>query len=418
MKLFAKYNRVNLLATLAIFIFSGLVFYFFIRLVLTGDVDDDLLVEKKEIETHVRRNNQLPEIISLNEQRTSYEKITQPYGHTWFHNVKAYDSNLHKQTNFREILFGLRVNNEEYKVSVIKSLEASHDLLRSILLIIIPVILLILAVSYLINRILVKRLWKPFYSTVDQLKSFSLHKKHPIQFQATGVEEFELLNNTLMTTTGKARRDYLTLKEFTENASHEMQTPLAIIGSKLDLLIQHENLSEEQSIAVQAAYDSVQKLNHLHQSLLLLARIGNLQFNESDDILLKDKINEKISAFQELWQHEQIETQSKMDDSIIRMNSVLLDILLNNLLANATHHNIKKGRIQIQVEKNSLSIKNTGEQIPLDTQKLFTRFYVAKKDKRGTGLGLSIVKQICDVSGFSVKYSFENNLHVFLLQWN
>jgi signal transduction histidine kinase len=417
MKLFTKYNRVNLLTTVIIFIFSSIAFYFFFRFILVSEVDEDLKIEKREIETYVQKTSQLPDAISVNDLRIQYRLVSQSYVKTSFRTFIAYDSLEKENGNFREMIFGIRASGEEYKISVVKSLEATDDLLRSVLIILIPAILLMLMASYIINRIVLKRLWKPFYDTLHRLKYFSLGKNRPLHLQATNVEEFTLLNNTLETTTAKAQQDYLALKEFTENASHEMQTPLAIIGSKLDLLIQDEHLSETQSIAMQTVYESIQKLNHLNQSLLLLAKIGNRQFEEITTIHLNKKIQEKTEAFQELWANKNITINVSLKEAAVKMNAALADILLNNLLSNATKHNSRDGMIRISLTENSLTISNTSSGAALDTTLLFTRFYTPNEDAGHNGLGLSIIKQICDASGFSIVYSYQASLHSFTLTW-
>jgi signal transduction histidine kinase len=165
------------------------------------------------------------------------------------------------------------------------------------------------------------------------------------------------MNQTLEKTTSQARREYSLLKEFTENASHEMQTPLAIIRSKLDLLIQDENLSEDQSKTMQSAYSAIEKLSRLNQSLLLLAKIENNQFAETTNIDLKQKIEEKLDAFHELWQNQNISVSSSLKDATVDLNSELTEILLNNLLSNATRHNFSNGSIRIILNEKQLKFQ-------------------------------------------------------------
>lgn len=418
MNLFTKYNRFNLLVSVIIFIFFSLVFYFFFKIILISQVDSALEIEKKEIESYVQQHGQLPQAYSVNDQRIQFSQVSDPIAKTSFRTLLAYDTTEKENGNFREILFGLRVADQEYKISVIKSLEASDDLLHSVWFIMLPAILLMSVATYVINRIIQKRLWKPFYDTVHKLKLFSIGKNNPLQFQPTDVDEFKILNNTLETTTGEAQKDYLLLKEFTENASHEMQTPLAIIQSKLDLLIQDENLSESQSVAVQTVYESIQQLNHLNQSLLLLAKIGNGQFQETNVIALQEKIQEKSEAFQELWSSKEITVNTSLEKVLIKMNPALADILLNNLLSNATRHNSTRGRIEIELTEGSLTINNTGTNgAALDKNLVFTRFYTANNGLGNNGLGLSIIKQICEASGFHIAYAYQAPLHSFVINW-
>jgi signal transduction histidine kinase len=252
---------------------------------------------------------------------------------------------------------------------------------------------------------------------LDVLKNFRVDKKQSLNFPLTQIDEFTLMNRTIQKTTNQAQQEYSLLKEFTENASHEMQTPLAIIRSKLDLLIQDENLSEDQSKTMQSAYSAIEKLSRLNQSLLLLAKIENNQFAETTNINLKQKLEEKLDAFHELWQNQGITVSSSLADATVSLNSELTDILLNNLLSNATRHNFSNGCIKIVLKEKTLEISNSSKEKELNSQQMFLRFFSQDKKSRYNGLGLSIIKQICDVSGFSIRYLFTANEHRFVLSW-
>ena len=417
MKLFTKYNRFSLVATVAIFLLASIVFYFFIRSALISQVDDDLDIEKKEIEIYAKNYDKLPEVVPVRHQVISYQLTTQHFKEVVYRTFKANDSTENDVDDFRSLDFGVRANGHEYKVSVMKPLDTTENLLWYILLIILSTIVILLTASYVINRLVLRKLWTPFFDTLGKLKTFSLSSNKPLHFPSTKIEEFGLMNNTLEMTTNKAQQDYMALKEFTENASHEMQTPLAIIQSKLDLLIQDEKLSEAQSVVAQSVYESIQKLSNLNQSLLLLAKIDNNQFEETSSINLKEKIQKKMEAFQELWANENITVSATLEDASVKMNRALADILLNNLLSNATKHNFSDGNISIVLSKTGLTVSNTGQAVTLDNNRLFTKFYTEKKGAGNNGLGLSIAKHIGDASGFSISYSFNNQLHSFIVNW-
>ena len=413
MKLFTKYTRVNLLATIVIFLLSVVAFYFAIRFIVIDQVDSDLRIEEREIETYVKEHNALPEPIPVKDQKISYS----PSGD---HSHKKRFTTIAikgERDSFRILQFGITVNEKNYMATVAKSLEGTDDLANSILFISLATILLIMGTSLIINRVLLKRLWKPFYSSLDVLKNFRVDKKQSLNFPSTQIDEFTFMNHTIQKTTNQAQQEYSLLKEFTENASHEMQTPLAIIRSKLDLLIQDENLSEGQSKTMQSAYSAIEKLSRLNQSLLLLAKIENNQFAETTNINLKQKLEEKLDAFHELWQNQGISVSSSLADATVSLNNELTDILLNNLLSNATRHNFSNGCIKIVLKEKTLEISNSSKEKELNSQQMFLRFFSQDKKSRYNGLGLSIIKQICDVSGFSIRYLFTGNEHRFILSW-
>jgi signal transduction histidine kinase len=417
LKLFTKYNRINLLATIAIFLLASSAFYYLIRYVFIDQIDDYLKVEQREIQIYAEKYDRLPDPVPDRDQQIIYTVITDPFTKRYLKTLPMYNSLENKKEVYRQLIFCVRANGNWYKVIIAKSLEDTADLIRSILLITFSTILLILVASLIINRIVLKKLWKPFYDSLAAIKNFKIGRKQLVKFSPTRIDEFAFMNQTLEGTTRQAQHDYLLLKEFTENASHEMQTPLAIIRSKLDLLIQNENLSEHQSKTVQSAYNAIQKLSRLNHSLLLLAKIENRQFEETSRINLRQKIEEKLESFHELWQNEQISIFTALDDVSINMNNELTDILLNNLLSNATKHNYIGGNIRIELHGNHLQITNSSLQDRLDENRLYSRFYKRVESNENNGLGLSIIKQICDVSGFKVLYSYNDRHHSFTIEW-
>ena len=416
MKLFTKYSRINVLATVVIFLIASTAFYFTLHFVLLNQIDKDLKIEEHEIESYVQEHHQLPETIPVKDQMIRYQPAHENISR--YFTISFINENGDKEKEkFRQLVFGVKAGAQWYAVTVSKSMEETENLAQSILLIAFITILAILFVSFLINRIVLKRIWKPFYQSLDAVKKFKVGKNQNLQLSFSPIEEFQIMNATLEKITAQAQLDYLSLKTFSENASHEIQTPLAVIRSKLDLLIQEENLNERQTNAMQAAYTSVQKLAKLNHSLLLLAKIENNQFDEVQPVDLKKKLEEKINEFKELWQDEQIVVACQLQSAIITMNENLADVLLNNLLNNATKHNYIKGSIEIYLSDSYLKIDNTSRLSSLDEKLLYVRFTKPSNGAENNGLGLSIVKQICEVSGFTISYAYKNFKHSFKITW-
>ncbi len=241
-------------------------------------------------------------------------------------------------------------------------------------------------------------------------------KKIP-EFTKSGIDEFLLLNNTLEQFIADAEREYKLLKEFTENASHELQTPLAIVQTKLDTLIQDEHLSESQSNSAQIAYEAIQKMAKLNHSLLLLSKIENRQFSQTSSFDLKDFVEEKLNAWQELWQGKQLILTRSLESTVVCMNTQLADILINNLFSNALRHSPINGSIHIDLKNKEFIISNSASGGPLDSGKIFERFSKGGQPTDHYGLGLSIVKQIGEVSGNPVSYEFKDGKHIFIIRF-
>jgi signal transduction histidine kinase len=415
-KLFAKYSRINILVTISIFIIASLAFYFTLNYVQVEQVDDDLRIEEEEILLYVKKYNELPKTFSVDDQLIEFTASSEPFEKRFFNRTHLKDERGHTE-DFRQLIFGVQAGGKWYRVTVSKSLEETDHLITVILWITSSTVLLILLASFIINRVVLKRLWKPFFKTLSVVKNFRIDKEQKMVFPSTTTEEFGQMIDTLEQTTKQAQLEYLSLKTFSENASHEIQTPIAIIQSRLDLLIQDEELTEKQSNTVQTIYGAIQRLTRLNRSLLLLAKIENKQYDLKEPIDLKAKMEEKIADFQELWQTQQINVRYDLRECSIAMNSELADVLINNLLSNAANHNYPHGCINIILDQRKLIISNTSKELILDQTKLFTRFYKPSQSKDDNGLGLSIIKQICDSSGLEIAYQFKEGLHCFIVSW-
>lgn len=415
MKLFTRYFRINLVATLFIFLLASTAFYFLLWYVMIEQVDEDLKIEQREIQTYLSRYQRLPDPVTVKDQRISYERTDLRVLQRSFRTIPSFEA--HDHDDFREISFTLPDGDHWLLVRVSKSLEGMRTMNRSIISISLLTIILILLVSLLINRWLIRHLWQPFYVTLSGIKKYRLGENKNPEFPKSSIDEFNLLNNTLDQFIGSAEKEYTLLREFTENASHELQTPLAVVRSKLDTLIQDEHLSEAQSQAAQAAYEAIQKMARLNQSLLLLSKIENRQFSETREVELKKVIEEKMADWQELWLSKNLDIQATLEPWSVNMNPQLADILLNNLFSNVTRHTPEGGKVLIQLQDKSLKLSNSAANGSLDPGKLFQRFSKGGQATDQYGLGLSIIRQIAEVSGITVDYRFANTLHIFTISF-
>jgi signal transduction histidine kinase len=264
------------------------------------------------------------------------------------------------------------------------------------------------------NRLILNRLWQPFYAILKEVRFFNLADSTEISHTETRIEEFAELNQAATAMASRARFDYKHLKSFTENASHELLTPIAVIHSKLDTLIQTDNFDERQSKLLGDLYGAVTRLSRLNQSLILLAKIENNLLIEKETIGLHQLIAEATAHLSDIFLDKRISVTRNLNDKEIMGNRYLVEILLNNLIINAIRHNREGGSIIIDLKQDSLTIKNTGDQTPLITENVFTRFHKSDTSE-GSGLGLTICKQICENMGWELKYQHVNPHHTFII---
>lgn len=419
MKLAARFQRSNFLATLLIFLLASLAFYILLHRVLIFQVDEDLELEQHEIQNYVKRYGVVPQHqLPVEDRIIKIEPVDYMLQKPIKKTTLLRDEVEHEEGTFRQLIFTIQAGGKWYKISVSKSLEATEGLARSIGLIGLITIALLLITSFLINNFILQKLWSPFYQTIDRMRAFELGQQEKQAWPAVAIDEFALLNETLKTAIGKAEKDYKVLKEFTQNASHELQTPLAIIRSKLDLLIQEEQLSPTQSGIIQDTYDAVSRMAYLNKSLLTLARIEGGQYGERSFLMINELLVEKLINFESFIEAKSLKVEQKMIPSKLNVNPDLVGILLNNLISNAIHHNYWGGCIRIVLDSQSLSICNSSKTPILKEAGLFTRFYKTDSGTTRTGLGLAIVKQVCDASGLRIIYHFEgDDLHCFEIKW-
>jgi signal transduction histidine kinase len=416
MKLFTKYSRIIIGITLGIVLIASFGFYSTLKYVQLQQIDADLEIEEEEIQLYIQHYQALPRTMSVEDQLVHFRPITKPFKMRYFGYNKLKDHNQ-EFDEFRQLTFGVQAEGRWYEVTVSKSLEETDHLIQATLWITLLTVSIILITFLVINRFVLRKLWNPFYRSLEAVKNFSVNSDNPPHFPPTSTEEFNELNSTLKEATQKAKLDYVSLKTFSENASHEIQTPIAIIRAKVDLLLQDDVLTEKQSITLQSISNAVQRLSRLNSSLLLLAKIENNQFVGKDTLNLKEILEHKLAEFDELWKMNRIAVSYSLEERIITINKELLHILLNNLLSNATRHNEKDGNIMIELQSAKLCITNTGDGAMLDAQQLYQRFYNPLQKQDHTGLGLSIIRQICDASRISIQYLYSEGHHGFTLTW-
>lgn len=413
MKLIAKYNRVNIPITIAVLLISSIAYYFILHYVLLRQVDKDLRIEQQEIIHHIKENGSLPETSNYKDQQITFQKTNLTNFKEKYSTQSVYNKKEDEEEPYRRIDFMVTQNGTNYIATVKKSEQETEDIVRLILTITFSVIAVLLLVLFITNRFLLSKLWEPFNHTLSQLKQFNLSSKNNIALESTNVDEFIELNKTAISLTQKVKSDYDLLKSFTGNASHEIQTPLAIIKNKIELLSQSDNLEESQIHIIQSLNDAASRLSRLNQSLLLLTRIENRQFEPSDRINLSAVVQKCIDNFRELAELKDIKIEKNIKKNItVEMNDSLADILISNIILNAIKHNFPGGSIKIDLNESAFVVSNSGDEPKLKTAELFERFKKESTSPESLGLGLSIVKTICDTYGFDLSYNYTDGMHV------
>jgi len=316
---------------------------------------------------------------------------------------------------YRVLFNPILIDKQPYILRIRINLVESEDLMKAVAKLYSGILVALLGVLFVLTRVISKRLWHPFYDTLAKIQKFNLEQQSVPVFHNTAINEFKALNAGLMKLINANLKVYQSQKEFTENAAHELQTPLAVFQSKLDLLLQHASLEEEQADIIISLYETASRLSRINKNLLLLAKLGNTQFQNRQDVDVRATIEEILPYFTEQAQQKDLKISACLTDQPlwVQANKGLLEIMVNNLFLNAVRHNVISGTISILIETNTLTFTNTGQTTPLREGLLYKRFAATSGHTQSSGLGLAIVYQICQLHNWQISYQFINQQHQF-----
>lgn len=321
--------------------------------------------------------------------------------------------------DMRQLVATVSAGRQQYRVRVWQPYYEFNELTLDLAIGVILFFLLLMVLCVGVGLSLAGRLWQPFYGTIAVLNRFRLDQPHQPTFPQARVREFALLSRSLTDLTGKLRQQFLLQQQFTENASHELQTPLAVATAELDFVRQSPQLTESDYGHLQRATDALSRLSQLNRSLLLLAQVENDQFSARDALNLSALLDQYLQDFAPFFTHKHLTCRVDIQPAIqLRMNRQLAGVLLTNLLKNAVRHSPTGGDVTIVLTTAMLTICNTGQPLPFAEDQLFGRFVKDPARPDSIGLGLALVRQICDRYQLPLTYRYnrESGEHVFQIQ--
>lgn len=316
----------------------------------------------------------------------------------------------------RVLITIFRTEDERYMELVVYTPTIEKlDLLRAILGWIIFLYVLLLLIILSINIWVFRKNMKPLYVLLKWLDTSQLGKKNEPLENTTKITEFRKLNAATMAFAERGEKLFEQQKTFIGNASHEMQTPLAICRNRLEMLMEDETLTEHQLNELIKTHQTLENLTRMNRSLLLLCKIENGQFVDTRSVCLNDILVHYLDDYKEVYAYRNITVTVTTDSSFcVEMNDSLVSVLVTNLLKNSFVHNIDGGFIYIKITANTFEISNTGEK-PLDRERIFERFYQGQKKEGSTGLGLALVDSICKANHLKIDYTYVENRHIFTI---
>ena len=410
MKLVNRLNIAFFISSLAILVLMGAALIIVLNFTFDQQVEEKLEHTFRSIKTQLNGGasvNSLPPYLDIT--IVDFEKDT-----LYFNEITVQSPDEEEGEVFIQLHAIVNIDRNTYKIVISESRMETDDFFETIITIVLVSIVLMLISLFLANRKISKTIWGSFYENLNKVKAFSIHNQQSLQFRKTNITEFEELNAVLEKLANRATADYDSLKQFSENASHELQTPLAIMRSKLEALIDSDELKPSHIEKIKTIYDTTNRLTRISKDLLLLTKLENRQFENVELISINRLIEQKVNEWQEIIDLKQLQIILNFESIIeVEIHPNLADILLSNLLSNAIQHNVPQGVIEIIVKGKSLAFLNTANKPLQNPESVFHRFYKEEHSQQSIGLGLAIVKRICDIYQFKIDYSFLNKMHVF-----
>ncbi|MFD1550932.1 hypothetical protein DNU06_04985 [Putridiphycobacter roseus] len=412
MKLNRKVTNIQFIITLTAAPFALLIMYFSFNFFLEREIDKKLMLDESKIANLIENGYLSYKISPFAGFRVVSDSIAISQS---VKNEVILDPFLNKNREFRTLTTIKKINGIHYLIYVKQSLvERKH-----MVYVMVTVILIFIVFSAIIFQIffwkMQNKIWQPFFNSIDKLKKISLGDETFPKFDPSDVDEFNMLNKELNFMTNKILSDYLSLKEYAENAAHETQTPLAIIRLEIEEIMQ-DDLPNRVRKRIYKVYQAANRVSLLTEKLLLLTKIDNLEFNKLEVVNVTDLMLKEIGELDLLIKQKNIAISVLVkQDFKHSMDLYLLSILVDNLLSNAIKHNFQNGKIEIVSERESIAIKNTTFE-NVEVTNVFKRFYKSSKTENSIGLGLSIVERIAEISKLHVKVESLGNTITFHIQ--
>jgi signal transduction histidine kinase len=412
MKLATKTNTYYLLFFISLFPIMIAVDYYLIQHVVNTEVNEILEHEADRIRFELRKSGALPQsnyVFDTTSVNEDYQVLNV------FSDTLVYEAYADKLVPYRTYEFKTMIDSDSIKISLRHILLETNELIGWLFITTSLIILVLVVGLYVINQGIYKWAWKPFFENLSKLKNYDFSKKNPVLLETSSISEFQEFNQVVITLMDQVKKDFQNLREFNENISHEIQTPLAIIRNKMILLLESKNIDQQEQEWVQVVYQEANKLSKIGKSLTLISRIENQEFIRLDIVDIHTIVDNIINNMEEMITFKNLKLNIELTPVKVKCDLILANILFTNLIKNAVQHNNEGGYISILLNEEKFEIKNSGKVSTIETEQLFSRF---QKDNTATdslGLGLAINQKICELYGFRLKYDRQGMTHTFSL---
>jgi len=403
MRLIKRTYLITFLWLIPVLLIGSIFSFYMIKYIVYEEADEHLTYKMERLVEYHSNHSDLPEFHNVTDIIEGL-RFDEPV----FKDTLILEQRDNEMIPHRDLYFTINHEGADFTIVLRQILPGNDDIIEGALLMMLGLFLLISSFMFLMVNIISGKLWKPFYQTLDILSKYKITEP-ATDFSISGIDEFNTLNRTINELLKKISNDYQRTKEFNENASHELQTHLAIIRLNAEKILNAPQTDQNSTKNLKTIINAVAKLSSAQKSLLLLSKIGNLEYNKNINLNLEDVVENSLSLFHEAISLRGIKLNISTRECNLFIDNGLADIMVNNLLKNAVKHNIENGFISINLTPTDFTLENTGMAFQGDPGTLFERFKIGTSGN--LGLGLAIVKQICEVNNYNISYNVKGNVH-------
>ncbi|WP_316839852.1 HAMP domain-containing sensor histidine kinase [Pedobacter gandavensis] len=410
MRLLSKISLYHFWLSLFVLSIAGFFLFNFLQREISREIEEQLELQTDLVAGEIQAGRAVN--FPLVQIKTGDEQVLMKIPKI-FKDTLIYDHVQNEKEGYYYFEESKKINDQAYRIRVMTTYIGWGNYSRTITYIFITIAVLFIALGTLLNYFISRKLWKPFLNNLNQMKKYSVSSTAKLELSSSNVTEFQEMNEVLTDLSQRGRREYLALKEFTENASHEIQTPLSILKTRLESISQLP-VDAELTRLLGDAKQAVTRLSRVNRGLLLLAKLENNTFAaDQQQLSLTAVLQRNMELMADLFAHKQICIESSLEEKQVFASAALMEILISNLLSNALSHSAPGASVIVLLRADSLEVSNDGPPLTFERSRLFTRFGKGSPGYTGNGLGLSILKQICIGQGWEITYNYSAKQHHF-----
>ncbi len=400
----------------------SVLFYLVMMDEITDEVDDAIDLYAENVITRYLAGKELPDTDNGTNNSYHINRVTEEYARTHPHfsytDETLYIADKHEAEPARVMKTIFRNSIGEWmELTVITPTIEKKDLMESIAYWILGLYLAVVITIIVVNAWVIRRSMRPLYRLLGWLDRYNINEQADPIDNPTTVTEFQTLNDAIQRFSQRNHELFEQQKRFIGDASHELQTPIAICQNRLEMLCDTD-LGEEQMGEVIKTLQTLEHMSELNRSLLLLSKIDNHQYLDTVPVDMAALVHQTQNEYRRMAAERKVKVTIEETCHLVwTMNPTLAKVLVHNLYRNALVHNLSEGdgELHIYIGTREMAFSNTGAPVTLDEEHIFDRFYKEGGREGSSGLGLAIVKAICDTSDLSVGYDFVERKHRFVV---